>query len=112
MGFRLDRSYALEFEGALAGAEVVIKGTTVATVLKIRDTDDLRELAELLAAHLIDWNFEDEKGDPVPMTVDGILTLEQPILVRICREWLKAASGITAPLESSGPEVTLGMAPL
>jgi hypothetical protein len=100
VGFRLDRTYVLEFEGALAGAEVAIKATSVGTVLKLRDVADAKEVAELLASHLIGWNLEDRDGNPIPTTAEGILdNVEEAILGRIAAEWYKAATGVTSPLD-------------
>lgn len=117
MGFRLDRRYVLEFEGAMAGAEVVIKATSIGTVLKLREInelDDLSELASLLADHIVEWNFEDENGETLPITAEAILAnVESVVLVRIAREWYKAATGVTAPLDSpTSLESTLEMEPL
>ena len=100
MGFRLDRTYRLEFEGALAGAEVAIKATSVGTVLKLRDDTSVDSVAALLADHLIGWNLEDADGQPVPATKEGVLSLEQPVLEAIARAWYQAATGVTAPLDA------------
>ena len=100
MGFRLDRTYVLQFEGEMEGAEVMIRGTSVGVMLRLRSAEEPEEVASLLAQHLIGWNFEDEKGEPLPLTKDAILTnLEGVVLGRIAREWYKAAVGITAPLD-------------
>lgn len=100
MGFRLNRTYVLEFEGAMAGAEIRIRSTSIATMLRLREVTDLDELAGMLAEHVVDWNFEDENGGPLPATKEAILAnLEGVELGRIGAEWYKAAAGITAPLE-------------
>lgn len=102
MGFRLDRTYTLEFEGDMAGAEVKLRSTSVATVMRIRSLSDPEELAGLLAEHVIAWNLDDKKGAPLPVTVEAILgDLEEVVLAAIVREWYKAATGATAPLDAS-----------
>lgn len=100
MGFRLDRTYRLIFEGALDGAEVHIKATSVGTILELRNITEPKQIADLLAAHLIGWNLEDADGTPIPTTPEGILSLEQVVLERIGQEWYKAATGVTAPLDA------------
>lgn len=108
MGFRLDRTYVLQFEGAMAGAEVKIRSTSIATMMRIRQVQELSELAGLLADHLVEWNLEDEKGEPLPTTADAIMSnLEGVVLGRIAREWYRAASGVTAPLDPSPPPTGL-----
>lgn len=116
MGFRLNRTYRLVFEGALEGLEVSIRSTSVGTTRQLRDaTPDL--LAEMLADHVIDWNYEDEDGKPLPIAPASFLALEEPVLAAIIREWYRAAAGITAPLEqpstsgASFPEVDIPMVP-
>lgn len=110
MGFRINRTYVLEFEEPLAGAEVRIRSTSIGTMLKLRNADTVEEVAALLADHLEDWNFEDAEGNTLPTTLEGIHQLEAAVLVRIGREWYRAAAGVTAPLEdSTSVEVGLPM---
>jgi hypothetical protein len=112
VGFRLNRTYVLEFEGALAGAEVKIRSTSVGVLLELRDASSEKRVAELLASHLVEWNLENEIGDPIPLTVEGVLSLEGVVLGRIAREWYRAASGLTAPLDDPMMEASLEMNPL
>lgn len=110
MGFRLDRTYVLEFEGAMAGAYVKLRATPIGTVMKLRGTDSASntELVELLAEYILDWNFEDVDGKPLPITAEAMLAeLEQVVIVKIITEWYKAAVGVTAPLDPPGADGTL-----
>ncbi len=110
MGFRLDRTYVLEFEGAMQGAYIKLRATPVGTVMKLRGdaTVSTEEYVGLLAEYLLDWNFEDAAGEPLPMTAEAMLAeLEQPVIVKIMTEWYKAAVGITAPLDPPGADGTL-----
>lgn len=116
MGFRLNRTYALTFEGDLKGAEVHMRSTAVATVMKVRSGLDLPDLADQLAQHVERWNLDTREGTPLPIDAGAILAeLEQPVIIAICRAWLQAATGVTAPLDdgsTSGeqsPEVDLPM---
>ncbi|MET0916723.1 MAG: hypothetical protein ABWY81_11055 [Jiangellaceae bacterium] len=100
MGFRLNRVYALRFEGALAGLEVDIRSTSIAVVEELADATGARDVAVLLAAHMDSWNYIAEDGLPVPIEVDAICReVEQSVLAFIGREWYKAATGVTAPLD-------------
>lgn len=99
MGYRLNRSYVLKFEGEMEGAEVRLRSTNIATVLKMRETTDTNELVGMLVEHVVDWNLDDEKGEPLPVTVDAVLNgLEEVVVAEILLEWFKAATGVTAPL--------------
>lgn len=109
MGFRLDRTYALRWDaGDLAGLEIDIRSTSVGTLREMRS---LREgtpvngkdanlvLAEILVDHIRRWNFEDENGEPLPVTVDSLMAQESAVLRAIAREWYLAAAGVSAPLD-------------
>jgi hypothetical protein len=94
MGFQLNRIYELRWpEGDLAGLEIDIRSTSLGTQAKMRDAD-AAELAEILEAHIVRWNWDDIKP-----TSEGLLSLEEPVFNQIIREWWKAARGITAPLD-------------
>lgn len=100
MGFQLKRTYVLKFDGNMEGAEVRIRATPVATVIKLSGCRDLEEMAELLCEYVESWNLDDLKGDPLELTPEALLAnLEQVVLQKICGEWYKAAKGITAPLD-------------
>jgi hypothetical protein len=117
MGYRLGRTYSLQFQGAMAGAEVKLRSANVATVLELRrliGDEDRAALVELLADNLLEWNLEDADGEPVPPNAAGILEhLEEVVLGVILREWYKAATGVTAPLDEpstdSAPSVELSI---
>ncbi len=119
MGFKLNRTYNLVFEGALAGAEVRFKATPVAAVLRIQDANSAEELAALFEEYVIEWNLEDLEGAPLGVEAGSILaSMDWPVMEKIALEWLKAAKGITAPLDgpsTSGapsPEPSIEMATL
>lgn len=110
MGFRLDRTYVLAFEGAMAGAYVKLKATPVGVVLKLRSDswETVDELAVLLAEYVIEWNLDGPDGEPLPITAEAIINgLEQVVFVKIITEWAKAAAGITAPLDPVIEEIPM-----
>lgn len=111
MGFTLNRTYALRFSGALEGLEVDIRSTSAGVVMQLREVaqDDPSKLAELLAEHMIRWNYEDGQGEPVPCTKDGLLSVELPLVAEVAKEWYRAATGISAPLAERS---TSGLPPL
>lgn len=94
MGFQLNRVYELRWaDGDLEGLEIDIRSTSLGTQAKMREADGA-ELAELLAEHTVRWNYDDVKP-----TAEGFLSLEEAVFSEICREWWKAARGISAPLD-------------
>ncbi len=104
MGFRLDRTYALRWDAGtdLAGLEVDMRSTSVATLTEIkglRVSQDEARIAEILIGHVKRWNLEDEAGNPLPVTLESLLAQEPVLLAAIAREWYLAAAGVSAPLD-------------
>jgi hypothetical protein len=122
MGFRLDRTYALRWDaGDLEGLEIDIRSTSVETMREVRAlklSQDETRLAEILIAHIKRWNFEDEAGETLPISVDSLLSQESVVLAAVAREWYLAAVGVSAPLDlgststSPSAEESIPMEPL
>lgn len=106
MGFKLNRVYALSFQGDLEGLEVKMRATSVGVVEEVHEASSERRpgrIAELFADHLIEWNAEDSEGSPLPCTVEAIKEhMEEAVLAAIMLEWMRAAVGRTAPLDLRG----------
>lgn len=69
-----------------------------------------RELHEMFAAHIVDWNLteEDDEETPVPVTLDGLLSLEPDFLGTLVGVWQMGRVAVPAPLvnDSSGGEIS------
>ena len=118
MGFRLNRTYDLEFTGQMAGAEVKMRSGTIAVTQALIGSE-ADEAVDILVDHIISWNFVKEDGTPLPIEAEAIKAeLEDVVVIKIGQEWLKAVRGITAPLDeestsgSSSPEVSIPTEPL
>lgn len=61
------------------------------------------KVCDLLADRIIDWNLEDEQGQPVPVTSAAIAEQDWTLLLKIGRAWLAAAAGVSRPLEPDSP---------
>jgi hypothetical protein len=112
VGFRLDRKYVLEFEGAMEGAHVKLKSTPVGVAMEMRGGETsavgVERVAELLAEYVEEWNLDGPDGETLPITKAAILTgLEVVVIAKIAVEWYKAAVGVTAPLDPPGADGTL-----
>ncbi len=55
MGFKLNRTYRIKFEGGMEGAEIVFKTTSVSTVLQLREENEPAAMAALLEDALRCW---------------------------------------------------------
>lgn len=109
MGFRIDRSYVLEFEGAMTGAYIKIKSTPVGVALELRSSGvSIDRAVELLVQYVTEWNLDGPDDEPLPITKEAILAgLEEVVIAKILIEWYKAAAGVTAPLDPPGADGTL-----
>lgn len=120
MGFRLDRTYRLIFADypQLDGLEVSLRKTSVATTVELRELSwvkDSPRIAEMLAEHVIGWNYEDEDDKPLAPTAEAFLALEHVLFLAIVGEWYMAATGVTAPLEQTSTDTSspdLGSVPM
>lgn len=102
----------------LAGLEVTMTSVSMGKLLHLQEMSDradevardgaqFREVVEVLAGAMLSWNLDDDFDQPVPVTVDGILTQDPDFIMAIITAWTKAISGVAAPLgegsTSGGP---------
>lgn len=57
------------------------------------------QLFEALADALIEWNVEDDDGQPVPATLEGLYRQDFDLVMFLVGEWIGAMGGISGPLE-------------
>lgn len=80
--------------------------------------DEFERLFTEFAKCLIEWNLEDEDGQPVPTTSEGVLDQDPRFMLRVITPWLEAIGTVPAPLKPSSdsgpqyPEVSMPMEPL
>ena len=106
MGFKLGRTYVLEFpEGTyLAGAEVRVRSMSIATIERVEEMS-FAEGFPLFLEHVEGWNLEDADGTPLAIDEKACTeVMERPVRDKLVREWYKAAAGISAPLDQPLPD--------
>jgi hypothetical protein len=104
---RIPRIYTLEFDGELEGLTVRVKSIKfgkVRQLLALMDADDqdaetMDEIARMLADSIVSWDFEDENGQPIPVTQEAVDDLEFGEVMAITNKWL---DNITGPNEELG----------
>lgn len=64
---------------------------------------------KILAAQLIEWNVEDDQGQPVPVGLDAVLAQELDFNMTIVNAWREAIAGVSAPLDSDSPDGGLSL---
>jgi hypothetical protein len=109
--------YLLQFEGEdLAGLEVRMRAAKLGVLFigpEAFAVDERMQAGEKptaadleavtfefrsLADHLVSWNLDDDGGNPVPATLEGLKTLEVPLVARITKAWQSAMKEVPAPL--------------
>ncbi len=112
MGFKPQRRrYRLTFEDPeLAGLEVVARSATVGAYQEIatladvaspptaEDVQKINHLYKAFADVLISWNIEDEADQPVPATLEGLLTQDMVLILQIIRAWMEAVASVDLDL--------------
>lgn len=126
MGYEVeDTTYTLEFDDR-PGAEIVCRAGSMSEHLEALSLDwvltpaafarrfttedeveaELSRLFDIFATHIESWNLE-RKGQPVPITADGLMSLDREFAKLAATAWLRGVFGISAPLEKpSGPTET------
>ncbi|SRR5258706_5587074 len=115
MGFKREaKLYRLKFEDPeLNGFQCLMRS------LSIREFRDLATLGDtlqsrgdgtekaftalfgLVASKLQEWNLEDEDGQPVPSTLEGIEGQELDFVMQVVTAWMTAIAGVAPPLPES-----------
>ena len=126
MGYKPRRTvYKLDFsETEHAGLEVTIRSAPIEQLLALEEfgeqdglgADAARDMFRQFASLLVSWNVEDDDGQPVPATYEGVITQEPEFIQELIRMWLVNMTQAPPPLpagSSSGAtspeEQTLGL---
>lgn len=127
MGYTPKRkTFHLDFAGTdFEGLTVSVRGLNTGQYLDLWEAKTEAEaggetgrVLYLLAEQLLAWNIEDDLGQPVLPTLDGIKSQDLELNLAIVNAWTTAMAGVPAPLEPSssdgGPslEASLPMEPL
>ena len=117
MGYRPKKKvYVLEFEDEeYEGLEVRIRGLNTGQVLDLdtarTDGSDeaIAAMLQLMADQLVEWNVEDDDGQPVPPTFEGVRSMEMGFNWAVINAWQEAVAGVSAPLDepstATGPSL-------
>jgi hypothetical protein len=105
MGYVARRTYRLQFaDETYAGMEVDVTSPSLDEYFRLletrstRDMESFRQLLATMAEHLVRWNLEDETGEPVPATEDGLLSVDLDIITAVLDAWTDVLSGASGPL--------------
>ena len=123
MGYKKEATlYRLKFQDpGFGGFECVMKSLTIKQFKKLASmSDELKSGAEgaedaldnlfgTMAKKLVSWNLEDEDGNPVPATAEGIEDQELDFILQILMAWMDGVAGVTKGLgkDSNSGETSL-----
>lgn len=109
MGSRRNpKQYKLIFaDGDYEGLEVVMRSVTIREMRQLRGSssdesegdDTFDQLLGVVASHMVEWNREDEDGQPLPPTLESLEDEEPSLIHTIINQWTEAVAGVPAPLE-------------
>lgn len=104
-GFRVPaRTARLVFKDELyAGAEVVVKlSVPLGVSLNMNERSgeqDPKYVMEMLAEHgLESWNLQDDRGEPLPLTVEGLSVLPTEFVLIVLDQWTTQIGEVPVPL--------------
>lgn len=96
-------------DGPYEGLSVTLRGLTIREYNRLgerRQGDEdstLNGLTQTIAEQLVEWNREDEDGQPLPPTLESLQDEEPALIYLIVEEWTQAMTGVSGPLDSSSP---------
>jgi hypothetical protein len=90
------------------GFEITLRSLTIKQRRGLRmegdegetEMDVIARLCGRIAAQGVEWNREDEDGQPLPLTAEALEDEEPDLIVAITMKWQQAISGVSDPLES------------
>lgn len=118
------RLYKLDFsETEHAGLEVTARGTSMAGLLQLMElADEAEELGELdekadkaeiagkmremfapFARVIVSWNLLDDDDEPVPASLDGLLSQDPEFIGFVLSSYVQAISEAPPPLPAGSP---------
>ena len=107
-GYRLKkRRLKLEFEGGFyEGVEIGCNLSASAGLVKEVQDAAIGEDIDILYALardqvILDWNLEDEEGNPIPLNDEGFRQVDHNLVMTIINSWLQNIGKIDHPLESA-----------
>jgi hypothetical protein len=126
MGYRKQpKQYRLTFEDpGYAGLEIVMGSLTVGeytdmlAATQADGADQAGLMAKMMAGKLISWNLEDEFGNPVEASYEGVEGQELDFIQQIVVAWMTAIASVPPPLPAGSngsgqyPAASMPMEPL
>ena len=125
MGYRPHRkTFKLNFEGdsEFDGLMVRTISPSLGALQEIlalsaadeNDTDALNTMIELFAEQLLDWNVEDDAGEPVEPSITGLQSQEAAFVMSLIKAWgeqMRESMRVPVPLDETSTGGSLSAVP-
>ena len=112
-GFRIpERTALINFEGTdYDGAEIQLRlSVSFAQFIALRESaqgEDQEGMARLFGDNvLMEWNLEDDAGQPIPATGDGMLAIPLDLTNLVVQHWVEAVAGVSVPLAPPSGDIS------
>lgn len=99
-------------DSEFAGLVVRVRRPSIEDRLWIEESDQVTSKERLfgiidrLAAALIEWNHTDTiTGEPIPVTAEGLRSIDEPMLTAVFVEWATATTRRRSPLPPTDTEM-------
>ncbi len=104
--FKRNKTYTLTWdEGEFEGLEVVVKALPVGKYLALMEAfrgENAHEAAvSSFADFVLSWNLDDENEQPVPVTREGVLSVDLELMTAVIKAWSTKMSGSDVPKEET-----------
>jgi hypothetical protein len=119
VGFKPPKKlYKLTFaDEDMAGLVVTMHSIPVGSLLRLQELSDqgadqakvtgtFREMMDMFAGALVEWNLVDEQDQILPTTLESVLGLDTDFLMTVITSWTQAISGVSAPLDAGSTSGT------
>lgn len=115
MGYRVQNRLHLVFEGEYEGAEAwcklncdfgdLLKFSKLGEMVQAGETDQIEDLMRDFAENaLLEWNFEDAEGLPLPANYAGLQEVPFPLRMALLNTWAERIADIPDPLGSKSKD--------
>ena len=112
-GFRLpEKTARITFEGTdYDGAEIQLRlSVSFAQFIALRESaqsEDQEGMARLFGETvLMEWNLEDDAGQPIPATGDGMLAIPLQLTNLVVQHWVEEVAGVPSPLPPASGDIS------
>ena len=111
-GFRIpEKTARITFEGTdYDGAEIQLRlSVSFAQFIALRESaqgEDQAVMARLFGQNvLMDWNLEDDAGQPIPADGDGMLAIPLELTNLVVQHWVEEVARVPSPLPKLSADI-------